>query len=69
MKSRAAFIGIIIIVNSCFWGLAMILCSNALKGTGGYQEIQNILAGFSAASLIVVGGGLAAFAAQTRKPK
>ncbi len=49
-------VGIIVIANACIWGFVMIACSMALKGTGAYQEIQLILGGGAAASLIVVGG-------------
>ncbi len=67
MKKPAAIIPIIIIVNACLWGFAMIMSSRALSGTGGYQSIQNILVGMSAASLIVVGGGLGAVAKSMRR--
>ncbi|NQU28869.1 MAG: hypothetical protein HQ528_11310 [Candidatus Marinimicrobia bacterium] len=49
-------IGIIVIVNACIWGFVMIMCSITLKGTGAYQEIQLILAGGAAASLVLTGG-------------
>ena len=58
VKSRAVLVGIIILVNACIWGFAMIMSSRELSGTGAYEQIQNILAGCSAASLLVVGGGL-----------
>ena len=48
-----------IIVNSCIWGFTMIMIARTLSGTGAYQEIQNILAGGAATSLIVVFSGLA----------
>jgi len=51
-------IGATIIVNSCIWGFAMIMPAHTLRGTGAYQQIQNIFAGCAAASLIVVSGGL-----------
>jgi hypothetical protein len=62
MNRPSAIVPITIIVNACIWGFAMIMCSYTLKGTGAYQEIQNILAGCTFASIIVVGGGLAAVA-------
>ena len=49
-------IGIIVIANAIIWGFVMIMCSITLKGTGAYQEIQLILGGGAAASLVVVGG-------------
>jgi hypothetical protein len=65
MKNKALF-PLIIIVNACIWGFAMIMSARALSGTGAYQEIQHILAGCAAASLILVGGGLAA---KAKKPE
>ena len=62
MNRPAVVIPLIIIVNACLWGFAMIMSSHTLSGTGAYQEIQHILAGCAGASLIVVGGGLAATA-------
>lgn len=59
MNKPVAIIPIIIIVNACLWGLAMIMSSHKLSGTGAYQEIQHILSGCAAASLLVIGGGLA----------
>jgi hypothetical protein len=58
MKERGATIAATIIVNACIWGFTMIMSARALRGTGGYQEIQNILAGSALASMIVVAGGL-----------
>jgi hypothetical protein len=60
MNRPAAIIPIVIIVNSCLWGLAMIMASRALQGTGGYAEIQGILGACAGTSLIIVGGGLGA---------
>lgn len=62
MNRPAVVIPLIVIVNACIWGLAIIMSSHTLSGTGAYQQIQHILGGCSAASLIVVGGGLAAVA-------
>ena len=66
MKGRTATIAVTIIVNACLWGFAMIMSAHTLRGTGAYQQIQHILGGCAAASLIVVGGGLAATA---KKPE
>ena len=49
-------VGMIVIANAIIWGFVMIMCSITLKGTGAYQEIQLILGGGAAASLVVVGG-------------
>jgi hypothetical protein len=62
MSRRAVIIPVIIIVNACIWGLAILMTAHRLRGTGAYQQIQHILAGCTAASLMVVGGGLAAVA-------
>ncbi|MDB4306019.1 hypothetical protein N9980_00470 [bacterium] len=60
MKGTAAvMIGIVILINACIWGFAMIMSSRALSGTGAYQQIEHILSGSAAMSLLVVGGGLA----------
>ncbi len=53
--------GILIIVNACIWGLVMITCSLALKGTGAYGEIQGILAGGAGGTMLLILFG-------TRKP-
>ena len=47
-------LGVVIIINAVIWGLVIIGCSLALKGTGAYIEIQTILAGGSIASLILL---------------
>jgi hypothetical protein len=49
---------VIIIVNACLWGFAMIMSAHALRGTGAYQQIQHILGGCAAASMLVVLSGL-----------
>jgi hypothetical protein len=59
MDRPAPVIPIVMVVNACLWGFAMIMTSRALSGTGGYAAIQGILAACAGASLIVVGGGLA----------
>lgn len=53
MKLKAT----VIIVNACIWGFALIMCSIRLSGTGAYQQIQLILGGCAAASLLIVGVG------------
>ena len=59
MNKPATIIPMIIIVNACIWGFAIIMTALTLRGTGAYQQIQHILGGSAAASLLVVGGGLA----------
>jgi hypothetical protein len=60
-------IPIVIIVNACLWGFAMIMASRALSGTGGYAEIQGILGACAGTSLVVVGGGLAGVARKLKQ--
>jgi len=67
MNRRPAVIATVIIVNACMWGLAMLMSAHTLRGTGAYQEIQLILSGCTVASLVVVGGGLAAVAKKAKQ--
>ena len=67
MSRPPVVIPVIIIVNACLWGFAMIMSSHTLSGTGAYEQIQNILGGCAGASLIVVGGGLGALATKVKK--
>ncbi|MEE4311161.1 MAG: hypothetical protein V2J62_04775 [candidate division KSB1 bacterium] len=58
-KKSSVIAGVVILVNACIWGFAMIMSSHTLSGTGAYQQIQHILSGCAGASLLVVGGGIA----------
>ena len=58
MNRPAVVIPVIIILNACIWGFVMIMSSHTLSGTGAYQQIDHILNGSAAASMLVVGGGL-----------
>lgn len=66
MKGTAALIGIVILVYACIWGFAIIMTSRALAGTVAYQQIQHILGGSAAMSLLVVGGGLAGIVTKSK---
>ncbi|MBW1743593.1 MAG: hypothetical protein JRJ47_09230 [Deltaproteobacteria bacterium] len=68
MNRPAVVIPVIIIVNACIWGFAMLMSSHTLSGTGAYEQIQHILTGSAAASLLLVGGGIAGLAKRL-KPK
>ena len=59
MKKPIVLIPLLIIINACLWGFTMIMISHTLKGTGAYQEIQNILAAGAGVSNVILGGGLA----------
>lgn len=41
------------ILNAIVWGAVIVGCSLKLKGTGGYHEIQGILAAGAGASLFL----------------
>ncbi|MBN2565350.1 MAG: hypothetical protein JXB46_06535 [Candidatus Eisenbacteria bacterium] len=62
MNKPVVVIPVIIIVNACLWGFAMIMVSRALSGTGAYAQIQGVLSACAGSSLIVVGGGLGGLA-------
>jgi len=47
-----------ILAHAVIWGLVIVGCSLQLKGTGMYQEIQNVLYGGASASLIIGNMGL-----------
>jgi hypothetical protein len=49
---------VVVIANALVWGFVLIACALALKGTGAYKEIQHILGGGAAVSLLVVGVGV-----------
>ena len=51
--------GIVIIANAIIWGLVMVACSLAFRGTESFKEIQHILAAGAAASLVLNGFGSA----------
>jgi len=60
MKNKKKSLGLYIIGSALVWGLVIIGCSFALKGTECYGEIQNILFGGTAIHLILIWGPLAA---------
>ncbi len=62
MNRPTAVITVVILVNACIWGFTIIMSSKTLSGTGAYDQIQIILVGGAAASLLVVGGGLSGLA-------
>ncbi len=62
MNKATTIIPVIILVNACIWGFAMVMSSHKLSGTDAYQLIQPILSGSAGVSLLVVGGGLAGLA-------
>ena len=67
MNRPAVLIPLIVIVNACIWGFAIIMSSHTLSGTGAYQQIQHILSGSAGVSLVVVGGGMAGLAKKKKE--
>jgi NADPH-dependent 2,4-dienoyl-CoA reductase/sulfur reductase-like enzyme len=66
VKRPEILVGTIIIVNACLWGFTLLMVSHTLRGTGAYQQIQNILGGAAGASLVIVGGGMAGLLASLK---
>ena len=58
MNKPVVVLPLIIIVNACLWGFTILMVSHTLKGTGAYQEIQNILGAGAGMSTVIVGGGI-----------
>ena len=69
MNRPAVIIPVIVIANACIWGFAMVMSSLTLSGTGAYQQIQLILGGSAAASLLVVGGGVVGLAKKLKSER
>ncbi len=54
---KSISLGVTIIANSVVWGAIILVCSHALKGTGGYDLIQNYLgAGAGVTTMIIMFG-------------
>ncbi len=49
---------VVIVVNALIWALVIIACAVALSGSGIFKEIQHILGGGAAISLLVVAVGM-----------
>ena len=58
MNKELKSIGAFIIASAIIWGAVIIGCSLALKGTGCYDKIQNILAGGVILHLILIWGSI-----------
>ncbi len=59
MDKKNQTIGVFIIASAIIWGLVIIACSSALKGTECYDQIQNILVGAAAAHMLFIWSPLA----------
>ena len=55
------------IASAIIWGAVIIGCSLKLKGTGGYEEIQNILYGGMITHLILIGAVIAGIVGKKKK--
>jgi len=58
MDKKIKTFGAFIIASAVIWGAIILACSFALRGTGCYDEIQNILVGGFIAHLILIWGPL-----------
>ncbi|MBU8922980.1 MAG: hypothetical protein KOO63_14275 [Bacteroidales bacterium] len=58
MTKSVVLVSLVIIVNACLWGFTILMVAHTLKGTGAYQEIQNILGAGAGMSTVIIGGGL-----------
>ena len=67
MEKKKISIGWYIIGSALIWGLVMIGCALALRGTDGYKEIQLILGGGAAVHLIFIWGPVAAMIGKKNK--
>ena len=59
MDKKLKSIGAFTIASAIIWGVVIIGCSYALKGTECYSEIQNILVGGVMSHIILIWGPLA----------
>ena len=59
MDKNIKTIGGFIIASAIIWGIVIVGCSFALKGTEGYSKIQNILVGGVLSHIILIWGPLA----------
>jgi len=48
----------VVIANAIIWGVVLVSSALALRGTGAFSEIQHILGGGAAFSIILVGFGI-----------
>ena len=66
-KSIGMTVAMLPIASAIIWGAVIIGCSLKLKGTGGYEEIQNILFGGVATHIILIGGTIAGIVRKKKK--
>jgi len=66
-KSKGLLVAALPIANAIIWGAVFIGCSWKLKGTSGYEEIQNILYGGMIAHFILIGGVISNLVGKKKK--
>ena len=59
MKNQFMTVGIFIIASAVIWGVVIVGCSMALRGTECYDSIRNILTGGVISHIILIWGPLA----------
>jgi len=69
MEKKKVNLGWYIIASALIWGLTMITCALALKGTDGYLKIQLILGGAAAVHLLFIWIPIAAMIGKKNKEK
>ena len=69
MNRPAVIIPVIIIVNACIWGFAIVMSAHTLSGSGAYPLIANILGGCAIASFLVVSGGIVGLARRLKSER
>lgn len=69
VQKKAVSVGAMIIASAIIWGLVIIGCSYKLKGTGCYDEIQNILVGGFFTHLILIWSPMVTMFSKKKKEK
>jgi hypothetical protein len=69
MEKKPFSIGWYIIASALIWGLTMVTCALALKGTDGYLKIQLILGSAAAVHLLLIWIPFAAMIGKNNKKK
>ncbi len=66
-KSNVLLVAMLPIASAIIWGAVFIGCSWKLKGTSGYEEIQNILYGGMMMHLLLIGGVISTLIGKIKK--
>jgi hypothetical protein len=49
---------VVVVGTALIWGLVIVACAVALRGSGAFKEIQHILGGGAAVSLLILAAGI-----------